>query len=206
MKRDNRRGRPRSFNEQDVLEASMATFWKYGFTATNYAVLEQATGLRRQSIIYAFGDKRALFLKSLSLYFSTRVSEVVTILGRGGSDLENIRSVFDAWLTFAEDKNKRGCLIVNTAGQFDASDKEVSSIVNKAVGALRDAFTAAFTSAQRSGEVSDTIAARDLARLTVAAGNGALLHVHSDENTENIMHVLNSLIKICRHDDSPYSV
>ncbi len=191
-----KKGRPRSFNEKSILEASMSAFWKHGFSATNYDVLEQATGLRRQSLVYAFGDKRTLFLKSLSHYFSTRVGEVIAILQRDGSDLDNIRSVFDAWLATAVDENKRGCLIVNTSGQFGASDKEVAAIVNGAVDALRNAFAVAYESAQTSGEAISSVPPKDLARLTVAAGNGALLHVHSDENTENTINVFNSLLTI----------
>ncbi len=191
-----KKGRPRSFDEEQILEESMAAFWKYGFSATNYDVLEQATGLRRQSLVYAFGDKHTLFLKSLSHYFSTRVGEVISILKREGSDLSNIRSVFDTWLATAKDENKRGCLIVNTSGQFGSSDKEVAAIVNGAVAALRKAFAMAYESAQVSGEVTGNVPAEDLARLTVAAGNGALLHVHSDEDPENTMHVFNSLLAI----------
>lgn len=171
----------------------MTAFWKHGFFDTNYGVLEQVTGLRRQSIIYAFGDKRSLFLKSLSHYLSTSVSQVVAILEGGGSDLGNIRKVFDVWVDMAEDKNKRGCLIVNTSGQFGVSDEDIATLVNEGVNALRCAFTAAYQSAQDSGEAITAVSADDLARLTVAAGNGALLHVHSDEDPEQTIKVLESL-------------
>jgi len=196
MPKNTKKGRPRSFNEKCILEKSMSIFWKHGFSRTNYDVLEQATGLGRQSLVYAFGDKRMLFLKSLSHYFSTRVMEVTNILKREGSGLDNIRCVFDTWLTSARDENKRGCLIVNTSGQFGTSDKEVATIVNNAVDALRNAFTATYESAQASGEAISNVPPADLARLTVAAGNGALLHVHSDENIENAIYVFNSLLTI----------
>lgn len=191
-----KKGRPRSFDEVGVLEKSMSAFWQHGFSATNYDVLEQATGLKRQSIVYAFGDKRALFLKSLSHYYATRVSDVVSILKREGSALGSVRCVFDNWLETAKDETKRGCLIVNTSGQFGTSDEEVANIVNRAVDALRKAFTEAFERAQASGEATNKVEPEQLGRLAVAAGNGALLHVHSDENTENIMLVFESLMAI----------
>jgi TetR/AcrR family transcriptional repressor of nem operon len=196
MQKNTKIGRPRSFDEECILEKSMSAFWKYGFSGANYDVLEQATGLKRQSLVYAFGDKRTLFLKSLSHYFSTRVNDVVTILEREGSGLANIRCVFDTWLATAIDETKRGCLIVNTSGQFGTSDKEIAAIVNRAVDALRNAFSAAFKSAQVSGEATVKVLPENLARLTVAAGNGALLHVHSDENTEYIKQVLDSILAI----------
>lgn len=49
--------------------------WAKGFDATTYGEPETVTGLRRQSLVYAFGDKRELFEKALRLYVDQRVEE-----------------------------------------------------------------------------------------------------------------------------------
>ncbi|MEL6262374.1 MAG: TetR/AcrR family transcriptional regulator [Cyanobacteria bacterium J06626_6] len=43
-------------------------FWQQGFAKTTYADLEKATGLHRQSLVYAFGDKKALFESAIDYY------------------------------------------------------------------------------------------------------------------------------------------
>ncbi|NJN56968.1 MAG: hypothetical protein HC879_05440 [Leptolyngbyaceae cyanobacterium SL_5_9] len=54
-------GRPREFDCEATLAKAVDVFWEYGFSRITYALLEQATGLHRQSIVYAFGDKKRCF-------------------------------------------------------------------------------------------------------------------------------------------------
>ena len=63
-------GRPRSFDPDVVLDQAMAVFWKQGFEGTGMPDLEQATGLGRQSLYGAFGDKRTLFARVVEHYFA----------------------------------------------------------------------------------------------------------------------------------------
>src|SRR5690242_13288835 len=60
-----RRGRPRSFDPDAVLEKARAVFWNLGYAAASLDDLAAATGLNRPSLYAAFGDKRALYLAAL---------------------------------------------------------------------------------------------------------------------------------------------
>ena len=59
------RGRPRSFDTDDVLARVRDTFWKYGYAGTSMDQLSAATGLHKPSLYGAFGDKKALYLAAL---------------------------------------------------------------------------------------------------------------------------------------------
>ena len=61
-------GRPRNFDEAEVLAQAMQTFWTHGYEGTGVAELERATGLLRQSLYGAFGDKRRLFMRAVDYY------------------------------------------------------------------------------------------------------------------------------------------
>jgi len=61
-------GRRREFDTEAVLDAAVDVFWRRGFEATSIDQLEAATGLRRQSLYGAFGDKERLFLAALRRY------------------------------------------------------------------------------------------------------------------------------------------
>lgn len=177
-----KKGRPRSFDQEKILQAAMFVFWSHGFTQTSYNLLEEATGLRRQSLVYAFGDKRNLFLRSLKYYLDTRVNCAIEILQRGGSALNNIQQVCFSWVEDACHKEGRGCFIVNTVGQFGSSDPQVKILTEKALGYLREALTAEFSRAQELGEVIPTLPASQLGSLLLATGNGLLLHSRSVSN------------------------
>ena len=45
-----------------------AAFWKNGYAATSLDDLAAATGMNRPSLYAAFGDKRDLYLKTLTRY------------------------------------------------------------------------------------------------------------------------------------------
>ena len=63
-----KRGRPKCFNEQDVLHKAMLLFWEYGYEATSISDLTQALNLTAPSLYRAFGDKSQLFHRCLEYY------------------------------------------------------------------------------------------------------------------------------------------
>ena len=60
--------RPKSFDEEAVLDQAVQLFWERGYEGTSLADLEAHLGLGRQSLYNSFGDKHALFLKALDRY------------------------------------------------------------------------------------------------------------------------------------------
>lgn len=63
-------GRPRSFDEDQAVDAAMRVFWEKSFEGTTMTDLTDATGLSRSSIHAAFGSKEGLFLKAVERYKS----------------------------------------------------------------------------------------------------------------------------------------
>src|SRR5687768_5495698 len=64
------RGRPRSFDTDEVLGRVRATFWRYGYSGTSMDQLSAATGLHKPSLYGAFGDKKRLYLAALDNYLA----------------------------------------------------------------------------------------------------------------------------------------
>lgn len=58
-------GRPRSFDEAEVLIAATTVFQRLGYEGTSIDDLVAATGLHRGSLYKAFASKRGLFLACL---------------------------------------------------------------------------------------------------------------------------------------------
>lgn len=58
-------GRPRNFNEDDVIDSAARVFGRLGYTACSIDHLVEATGLQRGSLYKVFGSKRGLFEKVL---------------------------------------------------------------------------------------------------------------------------------------------
>ena len=60
-----RRGRPRSYDPDQALDAAIDVFWTHGYDAATLDQLSQAMGMGRPSLYGAFGDKQALFERAV---------------------------------------------------------------------------------------------------------------------------------------------
>lgn len=72
MKKDAKpRGRPRTFNEAEVLDIARNLFWERGYEGTSIKELIEATGMTPPSIYAAFGSKEELYDRVLDRYAET---------------------------------------------------------------------------------------------------------------------------------------
>lgn len=72
MKKESRpRGRPRTFDEAEVLDAATRLFWERGYEGTSIKDLIDAMGMTPPSVYAAFGSKEALYDRVLDRYTET---------------------------------------------------------------------------------------------------------------------------------------
>jgi len=62
------RGRPRKFDEDQALAGAMTLFWEKGLSATSLDDLALAMNMNRPSIYNAFGNKEAIYRRSLQRF------------------------------------------------------------------------------------------------------------------------------------------
>ncbi|MDZ4789736.1 MAG: TetR/AcrR family transcriptional regulator [Hyphomicrobiales bacterium] len=193
---ENVRGRPRSFDKDDVLERITCVFWERGFDGATYEQMEAETGLKRQSLIYAFGDKRALFLAALQHYRTTRVEAVCAALASAKTAKQGVAAAFDIWRGDASRQRHRGCLLVTTAGEVAPFDADVAKQIAIAHKKLLTAFEDAFEQAGAERSLQRKTDAAALAMLAVATGDGSLLHARNENDGGSTQLALDSLFSL----------
>jgi TetR/AcrR family transcriptional regulator, transcriptional repressor for nem operon len=166
-------GRPRNFDEQEVLDKALQLFWQKGYGATGIADLEQATGLGRQSLYGAFGDKRALFERVVQRYFDVVLrAGLIEVLDAEGSPRKNIETIFAAWEAMAVAPDFNGCLVGNAVAEVGLHDDELASVLRQKLRLMEDAFCRALKRGQRLLEFPAEMDARAVARSIVTTGQG----------------------------------
>jgi AcrR family transcriptional regulator len=70
------RGRPREFNAEKALDQAMRVFWKRGYQGASLPELTRAMGINRPSMYAAFGNKEALFNRTLDRYVEKNSSAI----------------------------------------------------------------------------------------------------------------------------------
>ena len=179
------RGRPREFNREHVLEEAMQVFRRRGFNGTGLAELEEATGLGRQSIYNAFGDKERLFDAAVERYVDTKMQPLAELLQREGSAMANVREVLDLWEANLAGGDGCGCLIANSICEVEAVPTDRGEMFQRVIGRIEAAFRQAFETAQAQGELSADRDVKAMARLFATLGQG-LSVVSRVENPEFI--------------------
>jgi len=149
------RGRPRSFDEGDVLDKASRVFMERGFSATSLDDLSEATGLKRPSLYSAFGDKQALYIAALKRYGDVSMTAIETIMARKIPIAERVEQCLRAAINLYRAGDKPlGCMIVTTATVEAPSHPQIAEKAAELVHAFEGAFEGAFKRAVDEGELS----------------------------------------------------
>lgn len=147
------RGRPRSFDTDEVLGRARDIFWRHGFAGTSMDQLSAATGLHKPSLYGAFGDKKKLFLAALDNYLAEVRAEFAEALAI--PDLfESLESMLERAIdTFTQAEAGSGCFMINAALPEAATDPDISAVVRGALESLERAFRRRFERAIEAGQI-----------------------------------------------------
>src|ERR1700758_1767481 len=108
--------RTKDFDEDEVLAKAMNLFWLKGYNATSMQDLVDGLGISRSSLYDTFGDKHALFVRSLENYRQGVALKMQNILNEAPTAKDAVRGLLD--LTTREllsDAEHKGCFLVNAA-------------------------------------------------------------------------------------------
>jgi TetR/AcrR family transcriptional regulator, transcriptional repressor for nem operon len=169
-----RTGRPRSFDDELVVDGAKDVFWQRGYAATSMRELKDELGVLPGSLYGAFGDKHALFLRALQRYADDARGAAASLITEG-LVLPRIGELLTDVLTAARTSPGRGCMLGNTAAELLPHDDTARQVISTAFGALEGAIEQALTIARHNGEIRQDIDCGTQARLLVALMQG--LHI-----------------------------
>ncbi len=150
-----RRGRPRAYEPEVALAKALDLFRKDGFAGTSLDDLSAATGMNRPSLYGAFGDKRALYIKTYERYRSDARAAMQEAF-KGDLPLrKRLQRIYaialDIYLSGEE--GPRGCFTVMTAASEAVADPDIRAMVLSGFHELDKAFAICFRRARETGEL-----------------------------------------------------
>ncbi len=152
-------GRPREFDEADVLGKIMSLFWEKGYEGTGLSDIMTATGLRKGSLYKAFGSKHEMYVRALTLYEQLMVDDAVNALRADGDPVKRVRAFLSAPIEAAWGRDdQRGCFLCNASADHAALDPETQKLVTRGYAKLEAALKAVIGEAR--ADWSDTTIAQ----------------------------------------------
>jgi AcrR family transcriptional regulator len=158
------RGRPRSFDIDQALNAAQEVFFRDGYDAASMASLTQVMGINPPSLYAAFGSKEQLFQRVLQRYHAAFYGELAALFDLPLSTVETIESLLDLvarWLTGP--KPMHGCLIVKSAMTLCRDESEIHLCLKMMVKKNEDLIRRRLQQGKDDGDLAEHVDTRSLA-------------------------------------------
>ncbi|WP_344464880.1 TetR/AcrR family transcriptional regulator [Kitasatospora kazusensis] len=191
-------GRPRTFDEEAILDRAMLLFWRKGYEATSMNDLVEELELGRGSIYAAFGDKHRLFVQALGRYLGRQSELLAAALDDRQPALPQLRHLFETLLRADAACSGAGCFSVNSIAELLPGDAAVAELARTSLRSAEDAFTAQLVRAEAAGELNDAVTPREAAHLLLALVQGLQILRKADPDPARLAASLDSAFALIR--------
>jgi len=178
--------REKQFSEAAVLEDVADVFASHGYQGTSLAMLLDATGLGKQSLYNSFGDKRALYLKSVECSVA-RYKAVEARMQAAASGRAALAMYFDHVIGKCDsaDPADKSCIVA--AGLLEGLDDPliVQTLRAKWAGS-HEMLRAAVERGQKDGSIRNRAPSAALADLLLAVTAGLRVNARAEFGTARL--------------------
>jgi TetR/AcrR family transcriptional repressor of nem operon len=179
-------GRPREFDEDQVLDAAMEVFWLQGYESTSMKDLLAATGLHKGSLYQAFGDKHSLFIRSLRRYMDRFLQDLVVEMEAAGSGLQALRSIMNVSIGKGchGTEGNAGCMALNTLADKGTEDPDILAALQESYGKRMQMISGAVARAQAEGSLRTDWTPERIATMISVMSTGTVAAVRGPLDVE----------------------
>ncbi|MDW7691536.1 TetR/AcrR family transcriptional regulator [Flammeovirgaceae bacterium SG7u.111] len=166
-------GRPRQFDEEDVIQKATDVFWEKGYEATSAEDLLKAMNMGKGSFYLHFkGGKEELFRRSMEFRAKQSMNKIKSRFLQSENKLEVIRSLFLERLASKDYFRNYGCLFGNTLVEMANINEELKSIAAEHLGNLEKVFEEVIADAIEKKQFNTSHSPKFIAKHLINTWNG----------------------------------
>lgn len=164
--------RERRFSEPEVLERLTDVFSTHGYASTSLALLQEATGLGKQSLYNTFGDKQSMYLQAIDCAVQ-RNAQTVAAVQAAASGRAAVVAYFDALVASCTSANPVDKHCIVTSGLLEGiAEAPLAWALTTRWQSTHELLRAAVERGQRDGSIVSPIPSAELAELLIALTSG----------------------------------
>lgn len=199
------RGRPRSFDRLDVLDAAVLVFWEKGYDGASIEDLTEAMGINRPSLYATFGGKRDLFNQAIDRYAGTHGNRAFSAFRLEPDNRTAVERFFEASIECAiGDGTPKGCLINTVATEAAESDHELRDRLTE-MFAKTDNAIAKRLRANQHRQTSTTPNPEALARMAHSVTHSIMTRARAGATRAELSTIANSFLEVLFPDSTDTS-
>lgn len=184
-----KRGRPRLFDESQVLAAVLDTFWTRGYAGTSLDDLAEAAGINRPSLYATFGDKQTMYLRAVAYFEAAMEAQLRLSLDQDRPLIEGLVEFYQSSIEFylSGEGPPRGCLVICTAATEAPEEPAIRQALARVLAKMDHAFEARIARAVERGELSRSADPRVLGQLAAAVMHSLAVRARAGSKREQLL-------------------
>jgi TetR/AcrR family transcriptional repressor of nem operon len=193
--------REKQFDDAEVLESAADVFAAHGFQGTSLAMLLEATGLGKQSLYNAFGDKRELYLQALECAVA-RYAAVADAMARAANGRAAVAVFFDHVIgnCASIDPAKKSCIV--SAGLLEGIEDEAIALRLRAKWLdSHEVLRAAVERGQKDGSIRNAGSSAALADLLLSVMGGLRVNARAEFGRERLQQTVALALSVLDRSD-----
>lgn len=133
--------RKKQYDEVEVLEKAMLTFWEQGYYAVNTRELARAMGINQFSVYASFDNKETLFVKALEHYSEVIIHQrMLPPIAGENSTLDNLRQFLEQFIDTEDMGFPRGCFVCNTMIEASGVNSQIDNVIQNYRNTMLERF------------------------------------------------------------------
>ncbi|MEO7766321.1 MAG: TetR/AcrR family transcriptional regulator [Ferruginibacter sp.] len=190
-------GRPKIFEEKDVIRKASEVFWKKGYEAASAEELLKAMQMGKGSFYLHFkGGKKELYQRSLNLFSDEAMDRFNKNLAEAGDEIDFLKAFILSLANAPNERKQKGCYLGNGVVEMSNLDVETKDQAGVLLGKLENAFFKIIKNAQAQGRLSSKADPLVLAKYLINLRNGINITARTEKNSKLLIDMIKMSLEI----------
>lgn len=192
-------GRPKIFDEKDVIRKASEVFWKKGYEASSAEELLAAMHMGKGSFYLHFkGGKKELYQRSLDLFSEEAMERFNKGLAAAPDEIQFLKSFILSLAELPKERKLNGCYLGNGIVEMSNLDPETKDRAGVLLNKLEKAFATIIKRAQDNGKLKTKLNHQLLAKYLINLRNGIVVTARTEKDTKQLKEMIELSLEILK--------
>ncbi len=190
-------GRPKIFDEKDVIRKASEIFWKKGYEASSAEEILKAMNMGKGSFYLHFkGGKKELYQRSLELFSTEAMERFYKNLSQEPDEIDFLKQFLLSLSDAPNDRKQKGCYLGNGVVEMSNLDVKTKDQAGALLNKLEAAFAKIIAKAQKTGRLKTQVSPALLAKYLINVRNGINVTARTEKNAKVLKEMIELSLEI----------
>jgi TetR/AcrR family transcriptional repressor of nem operon len=184
-------GRPRNFDENEIIRKASEIFWRKGYESSSAEELLEAMNMGKGSFYLHFkGGKQELYKRSLDLFSKDALERFHLGLDKAEDKIDFLKGFMMSIADSPAERRRKGCYLGNCVVQMTNLEPKLKDQAGILLGKLEHAFFKIIKEAQKQGRLRTKVQPEILAKYLINLRNGINVTARTEKDVEQLKQMI----------------